>query len=140
MNLQSILRTGRWGSIYFVILFGIGFILGMIRVPYLEPRLGVRAAELTEAPCMFLAILFVGRWIGRKLRQGSGAVTLLATGLLAAGLILGADIFVGIALRHMALREVFTTRDPVSGSVYYTLLAVTALTPWFYSRAWARAI
>lgn len=135
MNLHLILRVGGWAAIYFAILFGVGFVLGLIRVPLLEPRLGVRVAELIEAPFMFLAIILAGRWVGRKLGIGYGAAAKLAVGGLAAGLVLGADVLVGVGLRGMSVLEVVTSRDPVSGSVYYGLVAWAAAAPWILSRS-----
>ncbi|MCX7608291.1 MAG: hypothetical protein N2049_03610 [Anaerolineales bacterium] len=133
MNFHLILRTARWGTIYFAILFGVGFALGLIRVPLLEPRLGVRAAQLIEAPLMFLAIVLAGRWIGRQLTGGYSSGAKLAVGILAAGLILGADVAVGVGLRSMTLVEVFSSRDPVSGFVYYMLIGLSAIAPWLMS-------
>jgi hypothetical protein len=39
-------RVARAGGTYFAMVFGAGFVLGLIRVPFLAPRLGVRIAEL----------------------------------------------------------------------------------------------
>lgn len=134
MNFHLIQRVGGWSSIYFGILFGVGFALGLIRVPWLEPRMGVRMAELMEAPFMFLAVVLAGRWVGRQLRVGYGAAAKLAVGVLAAVFILGADVLVGVGLREMSVIEVFTSRDSVSGFVYYALVAFAAIAPWIMSR------
>ena len=131
---------GGWAAIYFAILFGVGFVLGLIRVPLLEPRLGLRVAELIEAPFMFLAIILAGRWVGGKVGIGYGGAVKLAVGALAAGLVLGADIVVGVSLREMSVLEVFTSRDPVSGSVYYGLIAWAGAAPWIMSRSRATGI
>ena len=45
-------RTIKAGIAYFALVFGAGFVLGMIRVPFLVPRLGERVAELVEMPFM----------------------------------------------------------------------------------------
>lgn len=135
MNLHLIIRVGGWAAIYFAILFGVGFVLGLIRVPLLEPRMGVRVAELIEAPFMFFAIILAGRWVGRKLGIGYGGAVKLAVGALASGLVLGADIVVGVSLREMSVLEVFTSRDQISGSVYYGLVAWAAAAPWIMSRS-----
>lgn len=135
VNFHLILRTARWGAVYFAVLFGVGFALGLIRVPVLEPRLGVRAAELLEAPLMFIAIVLTGRWIGRQLHHGYSTVAKLAVGVLAAGLILVADLAVGVGLRGMTVLEVFTSRDPVSGLVYYALVGLSAIAPWLMSHS-----
>lgn len=106
----------------------------------LEPKLGVRVAELIEAPLMFLAILLAGRWTSRQLRSGYSPGAKLAVGALAAGLVLAADIVVGVGLREMSVRAVFTSRDPLSGFVYYGLVAWAAAAPWIMSRSRATGL
>lgn len=44
-----------------------------------------------------------------------------------AALVLLADLVVGTALRRPSVVEVFAARDPVSGSVYYALGALTTI-------------
>ena len=53
---------------YFAIVFGAGFLLALIRNPWLVPRFDVRTAELMEMPIMLVAIFFAARWIARRLR------------------------------------------------------------------------
>jgi hypothetical protein len=119
----------KWAAIYFALVFGVGFALGPIRVLWLEPRVGVRTAELIEAPFMFLAIVLAGRWVGQRLSRKGGTMTRLGAGLAAAGLVLAFDVAVGVGLRGMSAAQVFTERDPVSGTVYYVLVALTAIAP-----------
>jgi hypothetical protein len=53
---------------------------------------------------------------------------------MAASLVLLADVAVGTGLRGLSLIEVFTARDPASGSVYHALVALMALAPWILGR------
>jgi hypothetical protein len=131
--------------IYFTVVFGVGFALGPVRILWLEPWQGSRAAELVEAPFMLLAIVVAGRWVGRRLCYSDSPTFRFRVGLLTAGLVLAADVGVGVGLRDRSVAEVFTQRDPVSGSVYYALVALTAIAPWLFglaagpNRAGARA-
>lgn len=120
----------RVAALYFVLVFGVGFVLGPIRVLLFEPQLGARSAELIEAPIMFLAICLISRWLNQ--RQGSPfiAIEWVKVGFLAAAGVLLADIVVCMGLRRMSLIDVFIDRDPVSGAVYYCLVAWMALAPW----------
>jgi hypothetical protein len=122
------------GLIYFALVFGTGFVLGPIRVLWLVPRVGQRAAELIEAPVMLLAMVLASRWVVRRFGRSCGRGTLLGAGLLAAGLVVGADLAVGVYLRGMSPAQVFRGRDPVSGTVYYGLLCLFALLPWLWGR------
>ena len=55
--------------LYFLLVFGVGFLLGPIRVLFLEPRLGPVAAVLCEAPLLLLAIYLAARWVPRLWRR-----------------------------------------------------------------------
>lgn len=46
------MRIVKLGVAYFGIVFSIGFLLGVVRVLWLVPRLGERYAELIETPFM----------------------------------------------------------------------------------------
>lgn len=124
------LHQAQSAAIYFALVFGAGFTLGPIRVLLLEPRLGVRMAELIEAPLMLLAIVLAAHWITRTRCGRCTPAARLGIGLVTAGLVLAADIAVGVGLRGMTVIEVFTGRDPVSGPVYYALVLLTASAPW----------
>jgi anti-sigma factor RsiW len=128
------LGLAKWAAIYFALVFGVGFALGPIRVLWLEPKIGARAAELVEAPFMLLAIVLAGRWVGRRVGSAGRTMRSLGVGLAAAGLVLAADLAVGVGLRGMTVAQVFTERDPVSGAVYYALVALTAVAPWVLGR------
>ncbi len=140
MTVQGDASLFKAAVIYSGMVFGVGFVLGPFRVLVLEPRVGTRAAELLEAPVMLLAIVLVGRWVGRRLCAGFGAAALLGVGLIAAGLVLAADVAVGVGLRGMSVVQVFTARDPVSGTAYYALVALTAVAPRMLGRASAPRI
>ena len=51
---------------YFALVFAAGFALGCLRVPFLVPRLGERAAELLEAPLMLFVIFLASRHVARR--------------------------------------------------------------------------
>lgn len=119
------------GAAYFALVFGAGFVLGTIRTLWLVPRLGIRTAELLEAPFMLVAIWLAGGWIGRRFRL-EGAAAQVAVGVVALALLLAAEITMGMAVMGLSLPEVFTKHDPVSGSVYYALLVVFAAMPWLF--------
>ena len=119
----------RAAAVYFCLVFGVGFLLGPVRVLFLEPRIGLRAAELTELPFMIAAITLAARFILRRYPRGP-----LRTGLVALALLLGAEISVGMLMRGLSLAQILFDRDPVSGPAYYASLAYFAILPWYLSR------
>ncbi len=115
---------------YFLIVFGAGFLLGTIRVLLILPILGERAAELLEMPFMLIFIVLVAHWIDRRFLMGVDDRGRIGVGVLATGLVLIADLVVGIALRGMTPHDVLFARDPISGAAYYLSLLLFAVMPW----------
>ncbi len=120
--------------LYFAVVFGTGFILGPIRVTWVVPAVGTRAAELMEMPIMLVAIILAARWISRRYGDPAHAGRSLGVGIITLGLVLGAELLVGVLLRHLSLSEVLTQRDPISGSAYYGLILTCALLPYAFTR------
>ena len=117
------------GVLYFALVFGAGFVLGTIRVLWVIPRLGVRTAELMEAPLMLGVTIAVARWVARRLRLPSSATARLGVGFTGLGFLLIAELGVALRLRGLTIREYVASRDPVSGTVYLVLLLLFALMP-----------
>ena len=124
---------------YFAIAFGTGFLLGPIRVLWLVPRVGERAAELIEMPIMLAVIIWAARWIVRRFATPAPASTRLTIGAIALSLMLAAEFGLVLRLRGISLAEYLATRDPVSGTVYYLMLILFALMPWLVSHSRSRS-
>ena len=88
-NLSQALR-------YFGIVFAAGFALAFVRIPFLVPRYGVRAAELIEIPVMLVVIALASRWLQRRNASLSGP-RLLAIGGIAFVLMVAAELGVAFA-------------------------------------------
>ncbi len=124
----------RAGLAYFGLVFGAGFVLGALRIPFLVPRLGERLAELVEMPIMFAVIVAAARFVTRRFGVGPSVPARLATGLLALGLLLAAELLLTLAVSGRSPAEYVASRDPVSGSVYLAMLAVFAVMPLLVGR------
>lgn len=122
------------GLAYFALVFGAGFVLGSVRVPFLVPRVGERIAELIETPFMFLVVLLSARFIAERFALPATTSARLSVGLLALALLLGAEFVLAAAIQDRSLAEYVASRDPVSGAVYLAMLAVFALMPLILAR------
>lgn len=123
------------GLAYFALVFGAGFILGSVRVPFLVPRVGERIAELVETPFMFVVVLLSARFIAKRFALPVATSARLTVGLLALGLLLAAEFLLAVAIQERSLGEYITSRDPVSGIVYLVMLVLFALMPLIMARA-----
>ena len=113
-------------GLYFGIVFGAGFVFGIIRVLWVAPHLGVRNAELLEHPLMLVVIFVTANWIVRDV-GGKTSVDSLAIGFIAFGVLLLAEVFVAL------FAQPNRAGDPVSGVAYFAMLALFALMPWLLS-------
>ena len=122
------------GILYFLLVFGAGFILGTVRVLLIVPHVGDRTAELLEMPLMLIATVLAARWITRRFPEPRNHAARLAIGGIALGLMLVGELAVGIGLRGMTAADVILDRDPVAGTAYYVSLLLFAAMPWLISR------
>jgi hypothetical protein len=122
------------GALYFALVFGAGFVLGTLRVLWLAPRLGERAAELLEMPAMLALTVVAARWVVRRLAVAPAPAARLGMGGFALALLLTAECTLVLGLRGLTLAEYFAGRDPVSGTAYYVMLAVFAVMPLWVAR------
>lgn len=114
---------------YFVLVFGLGFLLGSIRVPFIVPRLGTRKAELLEMPFMLVGILLAARFIVKQFALPDTILAYLSVGVLALSLVLIAELLLVVVLQGGTIRQYIDSRDPVSGSAYLILLLIFAIMP-----------
>lgn len=121
------------GAVYFMLVFGVGFLLGIFRVLLVEPRVGQRIGELLEAPLMLIAIYVAALFVTRRFRAFR-QVEHLYSGLVALALLVSVEFSVVLSLRGMAIGEYLSERDPVAGAVYVVMLLIFAVMPWLVSR------
>ena len=122
-------KTIQAGLTYFAIVLGTGLLLGVIRVPFLVPRIGERWAELAEMPIMATVIYFAATFILRRFPAIRSPSKSLIAGILALALSVAAELALATVLQDRTLAEFISSRDKVSGSVYVTLLLVFGVMP-----------
>jgi len=122
------------GMLYFALVFGAGFVLGPIRMLWVVPRVGTRIAELMESPIMLVVIIVAARWLIRRLAVPLEPSSRLGMGFLALALLVIAEISLVGPLQGYSVNEYFSSRDPISGTVYYVMLLVYALMPFLLAQ------
>jgi ABC-type uncharacterized transport system permease subunit len=129
-NQKPVMKTLIAGGLYFVLVFGTGFVLGAIRTLWIVPRIGTRMAELLELPIMLVVTILAARWTVRRLALPSTPSARLGMGGFALVLLLVAEFGFVLWLRGLSITTYLATRDPVSGTGYYVMLAVFAAMPF----------
>ena len=122
------------GVLYFLIVFGNGFVLGTMRVLWLVPRFGARIAELMEMPVMLAVSYGAASWITRRFLVSRAASSRLAMCGFALLLLVLLEFTLVPWLRGMSLSDYFANLDPVSGLAYYAALGFFAIAPYLISK------
>ncbi len=122
------------GVLYFALVFGTGFVLGVIRIPILVPRIGERYAELVEMPFMAVAIYFAAGYVVKKHLLQHSIINSLAVGFIALALLVTTELLLAVLIQDRNLTEYIASRDKISGSVYLAMLVVYLLMPWLRTR------
>jgi hypothetical protein len=122
------------GLAYFAWVFAAGFLLGVIRVPFIVPRLGERTAELLEMPLMLTVIWFACADVIRRFELSPRLVVRATAGVVALAVLVAAELLLALALSGRSPGQYIASRDPVSGTVYVCMLIVFAAMPLLQAR------
>jgi hypothetical protein len=120
--------------LYFALVFGAGFVLGIFRTSFVVPKIGGRRAELLEAPVMLIVTIISARRAVLRLPTPLVVFARIETGCIALALMLIAELALVRLVRGISIREYLATRDRVAGTVYYVMLAIFAVMPLLVSR------
>jgi hypothetical protein len=115
--------------LYFAIVFGAGFVLGPIRVFWLEPRWGKLIAVLCETPFLLVVMMLAARWVPAKTGLAGDYGSLAVTGVGALVLQQLADFVVGTMLRGLTAAEIIRNFAMPAGGIYAILLLLFAAMP-----------
>ncbi len=123
------MQVVKLGVAYFGIVFSIGFVLGVVRVLWLVPRLGERYAELIETPFIIGFSYASARLLLKSVSERISGRDALAMGLVALVLLITLELTVVLGLRGLSIDTYLTARDPIAGAVYVLSLGLFALFP-----------
>jgi len=128
------MRTAASALLYFVIVFAAGFLLGPIRVFWLEPQVGPTIAVLCEAPFLLAVMAVAARWVPLKLHLGRDPTSLALMGLGALILQQVADVSVGVGLRGITFDAQLAHFGTAAGRIYAAMLLAFAVMPVLINR------
>jgi hypothetical protein len=114
-------------GVYFTVVFGVGFVLGIIRVVWIVPLLGIGNAELLEQPFMLIAVFLTARWVVHQFGSKLNRTEILSMGLIAFGVMVLIEVMVALFLQPVR------AGDTLSGVAYLLNLGMFALMPWLVS-------
>jgi hypothetical protein len=123
------------GILWFVVMFGLGFLLGPLRILVLEPRLGPTGAVLVEAVPMVVAMVLLAPWVARLFDLPPDAGARLGMGGIGLVVLLVADTLLGWLLFGRGIDALLARPATWDGRVYLVMLLLFFLMPWLRRRA-----
>ncbi|WP_270939133.1 hypothetical protein [Falsiroseomonas oryzae] len=123
------------GLLWFAVMFGLGFLLGPVRILVLEPRFGATLAVLIEAVPMIAAMVVLAPWVARLFELPPTARARLGMGGAGLLLLLVADTLLGWLLFGRGLDALLDRPATWDGRVYLLLLLLFLVMPWLRRHA-----
>jgi hypothetical protein len=119
------------GTIYFLALFALGFLLGAIRVVFIAPRFGQLIGTLAEVPIMLTAAYFICRWALHQwqVSQANAIRWLMVPWFLA--LLFAFETVLGLTLFGRTLSEQWAALVTQAGVLGLSAQIIAALLPLF---------
>jgi hypothetical protein len=124
-------------ALYFMIVFAAGFLLGSIRVLWVEPKLGQAPAVLCESPLLLAVMVLAARWVPSLVGIEKSGTGLVLMGAIALALQQAADFLVGTRLRGITVAQQLAYFATKAGLIYAFLLIAFAIMPLLLNQtAW----
>ena len=114
------------GAVYFLIMFGVGWILGPIRELWAVPRFGRLTGVLLEAVIMLIAMAVSARWVIRRFQVRPTFGSTISMGLAALAILLPAEIAGVVWVWGLSLRDYlgsFATGPGLASLLMFVLFA-----------------
>jgi hypothetical protein len=121
-------------SAYFALLFGLGFVLGTLRVLLIVPVLGELPAVLLELPVMLTASWFACRWLVQRFAVPADVASRLIMGGVAFALLMAAEAGVSMLLMGRTLAQHWATYDSLPALAGLLAQMLFAAFPLFQRR------
>ena len=121
-------------TIYFLILFALGFVLGTIRVLIVAPRFGALVATAAEVPVMLTVALVACRWAVRRWQVPNAIAIRLAMAWWFLALLLVFEAVLGVTLFGRTLAAQVAAFATAAGLLGLAAQLVAAAMPLWLSR------
>ena len=119
----------RAGVLYFLVVFGVGFLMGPVREFVFLPQLGPTGAVLAETPVLLVAMVLGARWIIKRYALPQTIPGRLKMGTVGLLLVLAGDWFVGYFLRGWTTIQILQHYGTVPGAINIFLFMIYLLMP-----------
>jgi hypothetical protein len=122
------------GTVYFLALFALGFLLGTIRVVFVAPRYGQVTGTLAEVPVMLTAAYVICRWVLNHWRVSPRSTIRWTMVPLFLVLLFTFETLFGLALFGRTLSEQWAALVTLAGVLGLSAQVIAALLPVFVGK------
>jgi hypothetical protein len=122
------------GVVFFLPVFAVGWVLGLIWELWAVPRFGRMTGTLLEAGLMVIVMVISALWIIRRFDLPRRLGTTITMGLIAVGLLLPAEIAGVVWVRGLSLREYLASFVTAPGVVSLLMFLVFGAMPTLVGR------
>src|SRR5215813_13853087 len=129
------MRVLKVGAVYFLFMFGVGWILGPIRELWAVPRFGRPTGVLLEAVIMLIAMAVSARWVIRRFRVKPTFGSTISMGLVALGILVPAELAGVVWVRWLSLRDYLGSFATAPGLVSLVMFLLFAAMPTLMTQA-----
>jgi hypothetical protein len=129
------MRVLKAGAVYFLLMFGVGWVLGPIRELWAVPRFGRLTGVLWEAVIMLIAMAVSARWVIRRFRVGPTFDSTISMGLVVLGILVPAELAGVVWVRGLSLSEYLASFATAPGLVSLLMFLLFAAMPTLVTRA-----
>jgi hypothetical protein len=129
------MRVLKAGAVYFLIMFGVGWILGPTRELWAVPRFGRLTGVLLEAVFMLIAMAVSSRWVIRRFRVKPTFGSTISMGLVALAVLVPAEVAGVVRVRGLSLEEYLASFATAPGLVSLLMFLLFAAMPTIVARA-----
>jgi hypothetical protein len=129
------MRVLKAGAVYFLFMFGVGWILGLVRELWAVPRFGRLTGLLLEAVIMLIAMAMSARWGIRRFQVGPTFGSTISMGLVALGILVPTELAGIVWVRGLSLPEYLASFATAPGLVSLLMFVLFAAMPTIVARA-----
>jgi len=134
--MKNMVVAAQAGTVYALIVFGVGFVLGTVRVLLIVPRLGETTAVILETPLMLAASWYVCRWCVERLDVPRTITSRSIMGVVAFGVLMLAELALALLAFGRPFAEQFGVYVTGAGAIGFAGQVIFALFP--ITQIWRR--
>jgi hypothetical protein len=132
--LEALMRAAAAGLVYAVLVFGVGFVLGTIRVLILVPRMPATLAVLVETPAILAVSWWLSSWCSARFGLERSTSARLTMGIAAFTVLMLEELTLSVVLFARPVGAYLSSLVTVPGAIGLAAQVAFAFFPLLQAR------